>query len=245
LPKTIFLAGAAGVIGRRLVPMLVGAGHRVIGTTRSPGRMAAIAAGGAHAVLVDVFDAEALATAVRAARPDVAVHQLTDLAAGLDQDPVAVRRANARLRREGTANLVWAALAAGTPRMVAQSIAWAYTPGMTPYSEDQPLDVDATGDRGMTIAQGIVPLERAVLDTPGITGLVLRHGQLYGPGTWAGSPDGTCPLHVDAAAYAAFLAVDRSAAGAYNIADAHSTVSSAKAMAEFGWTPDFRLEHLP
>jgi nucleoside-diphosphate-sugar epimerase len=240
MPQTIFLAGAAGVIGRRLVPMLVAAGHRVIGTTRSPDRMAGITAAGAKAVLVDVFDADALAAAVRAARPDVIVHQLTDLAAGLD-----ARRANARLRREGTANLVWAALAADTPRVVAQSIAWAYSPGMLPHGEDQPLDIDATGDRGVTIAGGVVPLERAVLDTPGITGLVLRYGQLYGPGTWTDAPDGDCPVHVDAAAHAALLAVDRGAAGAYNIADPKTTVSSAKAIAELGWRADFRLEPQP
>lgn len=86
-----------------------------------------------------------------------------------------------------------------------------------------------------------MPLERAVLETPAIEGVILRYGQLYGPGTWTETPDGTSPLHVDAAAYAAFLALDRGGAGIYNIADAGSEVRNSKALAILGWDPEFRM----
>jgi nucleoside-diphosphate-sugar epimerase len=214
--QTIFLAGAGGAIGRRLVPLLVRDGH-------------------------DVFDADALTRAVRDAAPSVVIHQLTDLAAGLGDDPDATLRANARLRREGTANLIRAALAAGATRLVVQSIAWAYASGTPPYSEEQPLDACAGGVRAITVAEGVVPLERATLDTPGVEGVVLRYGRLYGPGTWTETPDGTSPLHVDAAAYAASLAIDRGDSGIYNIADRGGDVAVDKAVRVLRWTPDFRL----
>lgn len=242
MSHTIFLAGATGAIGRRMIPMLVGAGHRLIGSTRSPERAAALEAAGVTPVVVDVFDAGALTEAVRQAAPEIVIHQLTDLSAGLEQDPEAARRANARLRREGTANLVSAAVAAGARRIVAQSIAWAYAPGIAPYDEDQPLDTAAEGGRATTIRDGVLPLEQAVLATPGIEGIVLRYGQLYGPGTWAQTPEGSSPLHVDAAAYAACIAVSRGAPGVYNIAEFGGEVDVRKAMAELGWSPAFRLE---
>ncbi|MFI7448502.1 SDR family oxidoreductase [Nonomuraea sp. NPDC049714] len=112
----IVLAGATGVIGRRVVPRLVAGGHQVIALTRKPDRTATLRALGAEPVVADVHDRAAIVTAVRAAAPDLVMHQLTDLAAG---DVVA----NAALRREGTRNLVDAALAAGARRMVAQRLA--------------------------------------------------------------------------------------------------------------------------
>ncbi|HJP74788.1 MAG TPA: NAD-dependent epimerase/dehydratase family protein, partial [Pseudonocardiaceae bacterium] len=121
----IVLAGASGVIGNRLVPALVAAGHDVIGLTRKENSAAAIRAHGAQAVLADVFDRGALSALVRAAAPDVVMDQLTDLAGG-------DRAANARMRTVGTRNLVDAALAAGVGKIVAQSIAWAYAPGEEP-----------------------------------------------------------------------------------------------------------------
>lgn len=238
---TIFLAGAAGVIGQRLVPLLVQNGHTVFGTTRSAARAAQLEAAGATPFIVDVFDADALLRVMAEAKPTVVIHQLTDLSGGMEADPEAARRANARLRREGTPNLVRAALAAGAKRIVAQSIAWAYAPDMPPYAEEAPLDIAAEGARGTTIREGIVPLERAVLETPGIDGVVLRYGQLYGPGTWTEMPDGASPLHVDAAAYAALLAIDHAAPGVYNVADAESEVSISKALAALSWSPDFRM----
>lgn len=220
----IFLAGATGVIGRRLVPMLIGQGHEVFGTTRSRDRATALEHAGARPVVVDVLDADALYDAVQLAAPDIVIHQLTDLSAGLEADPNAARKANARLRREGTANLVRAALSAGVSRIIAQSIAWAYAPGTLPYGEAHPLDTAAQGARATTVVDGIVPLEQAVLGGPGMAGFVLRYGQLYGPDTWTPVPEGASPLHVDAAAYAAFRAVDGDEPGIYNIAEAGGEV---------------------
>ena len=126
----IFLAGAGGVIGRRLTPLLHRAGHVVAGTTRSADKAAALRALGAEPVVVDVFDAAALTRAVVAAAPQVVIHQLTDLpfAPNTPQYQEGLAR-NARLRIEGTRNLVAAAKAAGVKRLIAQSIAFVYAPG--------------------------------------------------------------------------------------------------------------------
>jgi len=233
----IFLAGAAGAIGRRLTPLLRAAGHTVFGTTRSPSKMDELRALGAEPVLVDVFDADALARAVAAAKPDIVIHQLTDLPRGLDHSQMeqAIRR-NARLRSEGTRHLVDAANAAGARRLVAQSIAWAYAPGPEPHAESDPLDVDAEGIRAVSVG-GIVALERAVLESPPLEGIVLRYGQLYGPGTGTDAPSGSAPLHVDDAAHAALLAIDRGGTGVFNIAGPSAYVTTDKARAALGWGP--------
>ena len=239
--KRVFLAGAAGAIGRRFVPLLVREGYRVTGTTRSPAKAAGLAAMGAEPVIVDVFDTEALARAVEAARAEVVVHQLTDLPPGLDpgQMSAAVRR-NARLRADGTRNLVHAALAARVPRLVAQSIAWAYAPSAEPHGEEDPLDLAAGGDRGVSVG-GVAALEQAVLGSPPLEGVVLRYGRLYGPGTGADTPPSVLPLHVDAAAFAALLALTRGAPGIYNIAEPNPQVATGKAETELGWRADVRL----
>jgi nucleoside-diphosphate-sugar epimerase len=163
----IMVAGASGVIGRALVPLLREAGHEVAGTTRHPGRLAAIEALGAQPLVMDALDASSVKTALGQAAPDVVMHQLTDLA-GLDF------AGNARLRITGTRQLVDAALAAGVGRMIAQSISWVVAPGDTPATESVPLADNAT--------PGVRELESAVAEMP--VGVVLRYGLLYGPGTW-------------------------------------------------------------
>jgi nucleoside-diphosphate-sugar epimerase len=235
----IFLAGAAGAIGRPLVKLLREAGHDVTGTTRSEESAKALRALGCDAVIVDVFDKAALEQAVMAAKPDVVMHQLTALSGGSTPESLPM---NARLRREGTPNLVDAAVKAGARRIVAQSIAWAYAPKMPPYREDDGLDLEATGARNVSVVQGVVPLENAVLHNDKIEGVVLRYGQLYGPGTWAETPTGTSPVHVEAAAYAALLALDHGKAGIYNITDPGSEAVSDKAVAELGWSSEFRVK---
>ena len=152
----IFLAGATGVLGVRLVPLLVAGGHEVAGMTRSPGKAAELERLGAQPVVCDVYDLPALRDAVRAFAPDALMHQLTDL----PDDAARLRDfgpRNDRMRSEGTRNLVEAAAGA---RVYAQSIAWELPP-----------------ERRPTIAAH----ERAVLDAGGV---VLRYGQLYGPGTF-------------------------------------------------------------
>ena len=238
----IFLAGAAGAIGRRLTPLLVLMGHEVTGTTRSADKAGQIEASCGRPVVVDVFDADALTAAVVAAKPDVVIHQLTDLPAapgtpGYEEG----QKLNARLRIEGTRNLMNAAKAAGVKRVIAQSIAFVYAPGRKPYHETDPLFTEADGVRAIAVP-AVVALETAVLGAPGIAGLVLRYGLFYGPGTWYQKPERSPSIHIDAAAHAAMLAVTRGAPGIYNVAEDDGAVAITKARVELGFDPGIRLE---
>ena len=236
----IFLAGAAGAIGMRLVPLLLNASHYVVGTTRSTTKADGLRAAGVEPAVVDVFDAPALCAAVFKARPDIIIHQLTDLPPGLDPGQMTegtVR--NARMRSQGTQNLVAAALGAGVRRLVAQSIAWMYAPGQEPHSEDDPLDTDARGTRAITVA-GVATLERITISSPPIDGVVLRYGHLYGPGTGTNTAEAPA-LHVDAAASAALLAIEKARRGIYNIAEPSGYLSTEKARRELGFDASVRL----
>jgi nucleoside-diphosphate-sugar epimerase len=244
MPKSIFLAGASGAVGRRLVPLLVRAGHRVTGTTRDPAKAEALRAAGATPAAVDVYDLSALKDAVQMAAPEVVIHQLTDLS--LLADPARLGEAlerNARLRIEGTANLVAAALFSGARRLIAQSISFVYAPGKQPYAENAPLNRTSDARWSRTV-EAVETLEREVTQTPGLHGIVLRYGHFYGPGTGreraAAPPKGA--VHVDAAAHAALLAVERGRPGIYNIAEDDGDVSIEKARAELGFDPGFRIE---
>lgn len=174
----IFLAGASGVIGTRLTPLLVEAGHTVAGTTRSAGKAELLRGLGAEPVVVDAYDAEALREAVVSFGPEMVMHQLTDLPDDAAQIPEHAA-GNARIRDEGTANLIVAAKAAGAERFLAQSIAW------IPAGGD-----DARGN-----------LEAQVLAYDGV-GVVLRYGQFYGPGTYYedGPPEDPPRIEIGAAA---------------------------------------------
>ncbi len=170
------MAGASGVIGVRLVPRLVAAGHEVAAMTRSPEKANALRALGATPVVCDVYALDALRDAVVSFRPDVVIDQLTDLpddAAELPQRGTA----NARMRREGTANLLEAARAAGSTRFLAQSVAW-----------------ELQGESGAAVAAH----ERATLDAGG--GVVLRYGQFYGPGTYHATRPPHPRIQIDEAA---------------------------------------------
>jgi nucleoside-diphosphate-sugar epimerase len=188
-----------------------------------------------------VFDAAALRDVVVSARPDVVIHQLTDLPQVFD--PVLLREAlarNSQLRIEGTPNLVAAARAAGARRLIAQSIAFAYADGPEPHAETDPLG-SGEGDAPAAVSgRGVRALEDAVLNAPDIEGIVLRYGRLYGPGTW-NTPNARAPLHVDAAAQAAYLALTKGSPGIYNIAEADGAVSTEEARRELGFDPAFRL----
>lgn len=171
----VFLAGASGVIGVRLVPLLVAGGHPVAGMTRSPAKGGLVAELGAEPVVCDVYDADALVEAVVAYGPDLVMHQLTDLPDQLDQIPDYGPRNN-RIRTEGTRNLLAAARAAGAGRFLAQSIAW------TPPSG----------------GEAVAEHERLVLEFGGV---VIRYGTFYGPGTYGGDREPPPPrIHVDEAA---------------------------------------------
>lgn len=238
----IFLAGATGAIGRRLAPLLVAAGHEVIGTTRSPGKVDALRKAGVEPLVIDVFDAAALSRAVNAASPEIVVQQLTDLPPGLDPSRMAAATyRNARVRKEGTRNLVAAALEAGVRRFIAQSIAWVYAPGVEPHTEDDPLDVHAEGGRAVSV-DGVATLERLTLSSPPMVGAVLRYGHLYGPGTGVSSVPESPSLHVDAAASAALLLVEKERSGIYNIAEPCGYLSTAKARRDLGFEAQAGLD---
>lgn len=224
------------------MPLVLNAGHEVFGTTRSPARAQELRAAGIEPVVVDVFDAAELATKLAAVRPDVVIHQLTDLPRGLDPGRMAdaIRR-NARIRDEGTRNLVEAAIAAGVRRMIAQSIIWAYAPGPEPHVEEDPLDLSAEGLRAVSVG-GVAALERWTLNSAPIEGVVLRYGQLYGADTGTDEPSGSAPLHIDAAANAALLAIDKGAPGVFNIAEPNAYASTEKALRELGWDSVYRCK---
>ena len=180
----IFLAGASGVLGVRLVPLLVQAGHEVAGMTRSPDKADMLRSLGAQPIVCDVYDEEALRAAVVSFRPDLVMHQLTDLPDNAAEIPEFMAR-HSRIRREGTRNLIAAAQAAGATRFVAQSVAW-----------------ELPGDAGAAVAD----LEAAVLDAGGV---VLRYGQFYGPGTYyEAAPPPHPRIHLDDAAQATLEALD-------------------------------------
>jgi len=192
----ILLAGATGVIGRLLVPLLLERGHEVLGSTRSAAGFEQILKLGAKPLQLDVFDRSAVFETVASVAPDVIIHQLTALASRNLQE-------NARIRREGTRNLVDAALAAHTPRMIAQSIAWAYAPGEGLAVEGDPLDLQAAEPR-LTTVRGVEALESAVAEVA--ESVVLRYGALYGPGTWY-EPEGLIAERIRAGALPANDAV--------------------------------------
>lgn len=239
MDKTLFLAGATGAIGSRLAPLLIAEGWRVVGMTRSQEKAARLRERGVETLVLDVFEADALTKAVAETKPEVVIHQLTDLPPGLDPARMVKATArNARIRDEGTRNLVDAAVRAGARRFIAQSVAFAYAEGPTPHREEDALAVDAEGRAGVS-ARGVASLEAQTLAAP-LDGAVLRYGRLYGPGTGFETPAGPAPLHVDAAAKAALLALAHGARGIYNFAEDDGAVSSEKAKRDLHWSAAWR-----
>jgi 2-alkyl-3-oxoalkanoate reductase len=236
----IFLAGATGALGRRLVPLLVEGGHQVTGMTRTAGKAPGLRAAGADPVVADALDRDDLLRAVVAARPEVVVHQLTALAGMTSfRRPDQGFALTNRLRTEGTDHLLEAARAAGARRFVAQSFAgWPFARVGGPVkTEDDPLDPDPPAQLRRTL-DAIRHLESAVLGTEGLEGVVLRYGGFYGPGTSAGEGGfmlddlrrrrfplvgaGTGVwsfVHIDDAATATVAAVERGVPGIYQIVD--------------------------
>jgi nucleoside-diphosphate-sugar epimerase len=242
----IFVAGASGAIGRRLVPLLLAAGHDVVGMTRSEGKRDLLRGLGATPVVADALDPDAVGQALSEAEPEVIVHELTAIPGSmnprrLDRDFELTNR----LRTEGTDHLLSAARASGVRRFVAQSFAplsYARIGGPV-KTEDDPLDPDPLPEVRAT-AGAIRHLERAVTGADWVEGIVLRYGGFYGPGTSiATDPDteqvaavrarkfpvvggGTGVwsfIHIDDAASATLAAVERGAPGVYNVTDDEPT----------------------
>ncbi len=182
----IFLAGASGVIGQRLIPSLVQAGHVVGGMTRSAGKAELVSHLGAEPILCDVFDRDALIKAVADFKPDIVLNELTDLPDDVAQISDHADR-NARIRTDGTKNLIEAARQSGSPKLLAQSVAWKLPDGPD--------------------ARAVEELERSVLAEGGV---VLRYGQFYGPGTYNETHTPRGPrVHIDRAAELTLAALDK------------------------------------
>ncbi|MGN4422790.1 NAD-dependent epimerase/dehydratase family protein [Bacillus cereus group sp. MYBK30-1] len=220
----IFVAGATGVIGRNLLPMLINEGHTVYAMIRSDSQKESLKNLGVLPVIADVFNRKEVFSVLKETLPDVVIHQLTALSTWNLED-------NARIRIEGTRNLVDAAKNVGVKKIIAQSISWAYEPGDKLATETDPLDFYAPMPRQVTI-NGIAKLEETVSELP--EAVILRYGTLYGPGTWYAengvfanqvrnneiiATDGMSSfIHVEDAARAAVLALDWPS-GIVNIAD--------------------------
>jgi nucleoside-diphosphate-sugar epimerase len=236
----VLVAGGSGVVGRRLIPLLIASGHQVTATTRTPDKLGRIREQGADGVVMNGLDGESVRRAVASARPEVVVHQMTALAGvrslrGFDDEFASTNR----LRTEGTEHLLAAGRAAGVRRFVAQSYAgWpSAREGGRVKTEDDPLDPHPPRSMARTL-DAIRGLEGAVRTAPAVTGIVLRYGSLYGPGTslardgvmvemvrrrrlpLIGNAAGVWSfLHADDAAQATLLAVGNGAGGIYNIVD--------------------------
>jgi uncharacterized protein YbjT (DUF2867 family) len=177
MTERIYLAGATGVIGSRLVPLLVNAGHTVGAMTRGSDKAEWLSSLGAEPIICDVFDRAGLTAAVKSFSPDVVLHELTDLPDAFDDIPK-TQLLNARIREEGTRNLIEAIDGLSQARIVAQSIAWTTDPGPG--------------------ADAVAYLEKAVLASDGV---VLRYGAFYGPGTYYEDELPSAPrVHIDTAA---------------------------------------------
>jgi nucleoside-diphosphate-sugar epimerase len=261
----IFLTGATGAIGKRLVPLLVSRGHHVVATTRSRAKLDGLRSAGTEPVFLDALDSEGVMEAVLSSRPDVVVHQATALA-----EVRSFRNFDAefaltnRLRTEGTGNVLKAAEAAGVRRVVAQS----YTgwPNVRDAgrvkTEDDPLDPNPPRTMVRTL-DAIRRLEDMVTRAQEITGIVLRYGSFYGPGTSI-APDGYVVemvqhrrfpifgdgsgvwsfVHIDDAARATVLAAEGKATGIYNIVDdepAEVSVWLPELARDLGARPPLRL----
>jgi nucleoside-diphosphate-sugar epimerase len=238
----IFVAGATGALGKRLVPMLVEGGHEVTGLTRRESNAAALSSIGARPVVADALDPDALARAISQAEPEVIVHQLTALSGSLDMRHFEREFAQTnRLRTEGTDHLLSAGRALGVRRFVAQSFAgWPYARVGGPVkTEEDPLDPTPPSAIRTTL-EAIRHLEDAVTGADWTEGVVLRYGGFYGPGTSLGlDPEGEhiqllrqrkfpvlgdgggvwSFIHIDDAARATLAAVDHGERGIYNVVD--------------------------
>lgn len=230
----VFVTGATGALGRHLVPGLIAAGHQVTATTRTPGKVARLREAGAEPVVVDGLDRDAVIAAVRAAAPEVIVHEMTALASMRSLRKVdQVFAATNELRTRGTDNLLAAAAQAGTRRVVAQGHNFVYERSGGPVkTEKDPLDSRPIPSSARTVA-ALKHVDRTVpLTAP--EGIVLRYGTFYGPGASDQLVDGVRKrqlpvigggtgiwsfIEITDAAAATLAAVERGAPGVYNVVD--------------------------
>lgn len=234
----VFVAGGTGAIGRPLITELLSRGHSPVVLIRSPAETRALEEQGIETAVADVFDADAIKAAVKRAQPEVVIQQLTALPRTYTREAmIASAPLNTRLRLEGGANLLAAALEAGVRRYLRQSIAFWAIPGSGLADEETPLALEASPAVAFD-ANVVTELERRLLEETEIEGIALRYGFFYGPGTWF-NPDGDVAeqvrrqefpivgngegvwswLHVADAAMATVAAAEVGKAGIYLIAD--------------------------
>lgn len=172
----IFVVGATGLIGTKLTKRLLEEGYDVAGLTRSQQGKAKLEDQGVTGFIGDVFKADTVEAAVASYKPDVIINEITDL-------KQADMSANTRVRKEGTKNIVSAALNNDVQHIQSQSIAFVYEGGQGLATEETPLDYQATGERKVTV-DGVEALEQETARIP--HHVILRYGLLYGPQTWFG-----------------------------------------------------------
>jgi nucleoside-diphosphate-sugar epimerase len=236
----VFVAGATGAIGSRLVPLLVEAGHQVTGMTRSSHKADEIRAAGATPVVADALDRNAVMQAVTAAAPEAIVHELTAIPDKLDiRNFDRVFALTNRLRTEGLDNLIAAGREAGCRRIVAQSYAgWVYAREGGPVKTEQDR-VDQNPPAGVRKTfEAIRYLEQTVTKISDMVGIALRYGGFYGPGNTLGAGGAMVEevrkrrvpivgggggiwsfIHIDDAARATVRALEAGSPGIYNIVD--------------------------
>lgn len=208
--RTVFLAGATGVLGAPLGKALIDKGYTVYGTTRSPEKAVQLERKGIKPVVLNVFDAPALEKAVADAAPAIVINQLSDLPQGLPEDQMeeGIRRDN-RMRTEGTQNLIRAAMKANVPTFITQSVGMLYAPGNEPLNEESPFISMAEDKLYGSSAEAVKDLERQVENAGFSTAIILRYGWLYGTGTGFDAPvEGYPSLNVDAAVAATVAALE-------------------------------------
>jgi 2-alkyl-3-oxoalkanoate reductase len=236
----IFVAGASGALGKRLIPLLVQSGYDVTAMSHRPEKAEALRAAGARPVVADGLDREAVIAAVRQSKPDVIIHQMTNLA-GLKslRNFDAEFASTNRLRTAGTDYLVEAAQASGARRIIVQSYGnWTYGRGGAGLkTERDPLDPHPPARQKMSL-EAIRYLEQRVVGAADVEGVALRYGSFYGSGT-SFATDGDIAglvrrrmlpiigdaagvwsfIHLDDAAAATAAAIERGSPGLYNIVD--------------------------
>lgn len=236
----VFIAGATGAIGKRLIPLCLRGGHEVVAMTRSPGKSDELRRQGAEVAIADALDRGSVMQAVLRAEPEIVLHELTALTGvtslkNFDREFALTNR----LRTDGLDNLLEAARAAGARRLIAQSYGnWNYArTGSRVMTEEDPLDPSPLADQVQSMA-AIRHLESRLAEADDIEGIALRYAGFYGPGTSlssdgevtelirkrrfpiVGSGEGVWSfVHIDDAAAATVAAIDRGAPGVYNVAD--------------------------
>lgn len=234
----VFVAGATGAIGYTLCLILKQNGFTVYGLTRSAEKAKFLQRIGVHPQIADIFDAQRIKEIISEIAPDVVIHQLTDLPYGLPPELMEQARiSNAKIRKVGTYNLIQA-LTNKTCKLIVQSIAFAYVPDQPYYDEQTELDLDSANSVLKLNAESIYALEQQVLDC-GLKSVILRYAKLYGSVTGCSTAQ-ICKVHVDAAAHAAYLAIEKGE-GIYQIVEDEQLYLNEKAKRELGFNPDYRF----